>query len=372
MTATGHALLVYLEPTPYILGLIEQLRRCSPWRLEVAFLGKDLSQDWKLQLPTGFRLATGSPIEALRAVLREIGDPQLRLLHLCGWGGHAALVPAMMKAAARGIPVVVESDTQAPFDEPVVRRVVKRLAYPLLFRLPKMFLPGGSRQRHYLRSYGVPDARSRIVQMTVDVEAIAGFARQFLAQHRLAWRAARQIDAGDVVFLFVGRLEEHKGIRELMAAFRQLDGDTPSSRLVIVGDGALRDEVRRRAVADPRIFAGGRLQGAELMQAYCSADVFVLPSEFEPWGLVVNEAMASGLPVIVSDRVGCADDLVGGRDTGLVYRPSGEAALAHAMRQLLTDHDARTRMGANAARLMSHWTLHDEASRIVSAWQAVT
>jgi len=371
LSSTGRAVLLYLEPTPYILGLLEEIRAQSPWPVEAWFLGQDLSQDWRLQLPDYCRIVDGSAGGAFREIRKVIRKPRVRILHLCGWGGHGALAPSIMLASLYGVPVVVESDTQEPFDAPLLRRLAKRVLYPALFRIPKMFLPGGIRQRDYLKSYGVPDAKLRIAQMTVDVASIKRFARGFGTERRAAWRSAHRIDQGAVVFLFVGRLEKHKGLGTLIAAFGQLAPSNLAARLVIVGDGSMREEVARAAAADSRILSCGRLQGGELLAAYCAADVLVLPSQFEPWGLVVNEAMACGLSVIASDRVGCVDDLILGRDTGIVYPAEQPEALLRAMRQAASNDEARRRMIANASRVIAGWTLQEEAARVVAAWNSV-
>ena len=121
-----------------------------------------------------------------------------------------------------------------------------------------------------------------------------------------------------MVFLFVGRLESHKGVDCLIEAFRKLNVERSRARLVLVGDGALREMVLTIAEANSSISYLGRLSGDDLWATYVSCDVLVLPSSFEPWGLVVNEAMAFGLPVIVTEEVGCVDDLVMDGHEGLV------------------------------------------------------
>ena len=371
MSSVGRAVILYLEPTPYILGLLEEIRAQSLWTIEAWFLGQNLSQDWRLELPdycSMFDRSAGSAFWKIHELLRK---PGVRVLHLCGWGGHGALVPSIMLASLYGVPVVIESDTQKPFQAPLLRRMIKRVLYPVLFRIPQMFLPAGTRQRDYLKSYGAKDAKLRIAQMTVDVASIMRFARGFGAERRAAWRSAHRIDEDAVVFLFVGRLEKHKGLGALIAAFEQLAASDLNARLVIVGDGSLRDEVGRAAAADVRIASCGRLQGDELLSAYCAADVLVVPSEFEPWGLVVNEAMACGLLVIASDRVGCGDDLILGRDTGIVYSADQPDGLLRAMRQASSSEASRLRMKANASHVITDWTLQEEASRVVAAWNTV-
>jgi glycosyltransferase involved in cell wall biosynthesis/GT2 family glycosyltransferase len=135
--------------------------------------------------------------------------------------------------------------------------------------------------------------------------------------------------AGETLrFLFVGRLIERKGIDVLLEAFRRVDG----GELRIVGDGPLREAVESAASKDARIRLLGHRDGAELASAYRDAHVLVVPSLYEPWGLVVHEGLAHGLPVIVTDQVGAGDDLIDSGTNGYVV-PAGSAhALAGAMR----------------------------------------
>jgi glycosyltransferase involved in cell wall biosynthesis len=114
----------------------------------------------------------------------------------------------------------------------------------------------------------------------------------------------------------------------------------------------------------------GRLEGERLLAAYCSADALVLPSRVEPWGLVVNEGMAAGLPIIVSNRVGCASDLVDGHETGIVYDYAGTDGLFDAMAAMTRNSDLRRIMSTTARVLISSWTLQAEAERILAAWNS--
>ncbi|MBI3240881.1 MAG: glycosyltransferase family 4 protein, partial [Chloroflexi bacterium] len=123
------------------------------------------------------------------------------------------------------------------------------------------------------------------------------------------------------VFLYVGRLEPHKGIQDLLDAFVDLPKESRKSHLIIVGDGSMRRLIESAARTHPAVEYLGRLSGNALIHAYSRADVFVLPSRVEPWGLVINEAMAASLAVIATDRVGCVDDLVREGENGRVLKP---------------------------------------------------
>jgi glycosyltransferase involved in cell wall biosynthesis len=336
--------------------------------LDVGFLKENLSQEWGLEVPQYCRFLDRSVLRSARALFADVRRSETVLVHLCGWGGDRRLPLLIAMARLRGVPVFVESDTQAPFNEAGARKVAKRLAYPMLFALPRMFFPGGSRQAAYLQGFGVPERRIRTVNMTVDVEAIATFADDFGQDRRDEWRSSLGLPRDATVFLFVGRLEAHKGISNLLDQFGHVAKEFPSARLLLVGDGSMRSDVKNIADACTWLRAPGRLKGNDLLSAYCSSDVLVLPSAFEPWGLVVNEAMAAGLPAVVSDRVGCGTDLVERSDTGVIYDYTKPDALGDALRRLLIDPGSRQRMGCNASRLISGWTLQAEAERICGAW----
>ncbi len=129
-------------------------------------------------------------------------------------------------------------------------------------------------------------------------------------------------------YLFVGRLIERKGIDVLLEAFRQVRG----GELRIVGDGPLRELVESAAAHDPRIRLLGYRDGAALANAFREAHLLIVPSLYEPWGLVVHEGLAHGLPVVVTDQVGAGDDLIDSGTNGYVVRAGSAHALAEVMR----------------------------------------
>ena len=129
-------------------------------------------------------------------------------------------------------------------------------------------------------------------------------------------------------FLFVGRFIERKGLEVLLEAFRLVD----SGELWLVGDGPLREAVSHAAAQDARIRVLGHVQGQALSDLYADSDVLIVPSLYEPWGLVVHEGLAHGLPVITTDQVGAAADLVDPNVNGYVVPAGSVQATAGAMR----------------------------------------
>ena len=138
---------------------------------------------------------------------------------------------------------------------------------------------------------------------------------------------------------------------------------------MFVGDGELRLELER-FVSDQgfqRVRFLGFHNQTEISKAYVAADLLVLPSDYETWGLVVNEAMCSSLPIVAGDRVGSAVDLVRNGYNGYTF-PSGDVpALAQRLAPLLSDAELRQRMGENSRKVISSWGLDETASGIVRA-----
>jgi glycosyltransferase involved in cell wall biosynthesis len=276
-----------------------------------------------------------------------------------------------MFAAQYPIAVVVESDTPPPFANTRWKAMVKRIVYPWLFRVPEMFLPGGTRQSQYLKQYGVPENRIRIANMTVDTLAITDYVDARRAGDLEAARSRFGLKQGGITLLFVGRVEEHKGVLCLVQAFEALQQSYKDVNLLIVGDGQVWRQICEATSGNDGVVLTGRLSGNDLLDAYAVADVFVLPSFFEPWGLVVNEAMAAGLPAIVSERVGCVDDLVVSEETGLLVKVNSVESLSMAMSRLADNSELRYHMSLNARAHIKSWTLENEAEIIIETWEKI-
>lgn len=360
-------LLIYIEPTSYLMPLWREIRARSSVETRLIFLEENLTQPWNLDLQGDrhVEVLRGSRSVKLARLWQLLRRRDVRLLNLAGWG-HPLLMAALLLAGMRGIPVTMESDTQY---EPAVawwRRALKRLVLPPLFRIPRRFLAAGTRQAAYFMRYGVRQDRIRIAQMTVDV-------RSFMEQVERHRVEATSVSCRDkpTVFLYVGRLEDYKGVQDLLDAFATLFEEGGQTRLIIVGDGSLRARVEDIAHGHPAIDYLGRLSGEALYFAYACADVFVLPSRVEPWGLVVNEAMAAGLPVIATDRVGCVDDLVRDGENGRIVPSASRAHLVGAMRSFIRQPETAATMARMSRQIISGWTIEDEAQIMLDAWREI-
>jgi glycosyltransferase involved in cell wall biosynthesis len=251
----------------------------------------------------------------------------------------------------RGIKVLVRGDSHLNVPRSRVKSAAKYLPYRWFLNRIDAHLFVGAANRAYLRAYGVPDGKLFFVPHFVDNAFFASRADRA----RTAGEASRirhefGIPSDGVAFLFAGRLVEMKHPDHFIRACA-LVGHVADSRVhgIVVGDGPLRPELESLAAASgaPVSFAGFKNQTA-VPAYYAAADAMVLPSDGrETWGLVVNEGMACGLPVIVSGAAGCVGDLVEHGVNGFVFPKGDIDRLAECMRATMAAD--RRRMG-NAAR----------------------
>ncbi len=193
---------------------------------------------------------------------------------------------------------------------------------------------------------------------------------RFSPAHRSARLRARYGFAPeDLVVLYVGRLAKEKELDRLFAAFAGLRPSAPHLRLLVVGDGPDRGRLERRYGGEGVVFAGYQ-EGEALSAHYASADCFAFPSRTETFGNVVQEAMASGLPV-VGVAAGGVRDVVRAGETGLLADPDDPADFARMLGRLVLDADLRRRLGraGREAALAASWSV--VLDRLLASYTAV-
>src|SRR5262249_44570835 len=215
-----------------------------------------------------------------------------------------------------------------------------------VFSWPTGFLVVGEANRIYYRAFGVEPDRLYPCPHSIDVGRFAHPADVFESE-AARWRQQLGIACDQRVLLFAGKFERKKRPVELMRAVQTLRDPAPV--LVMVGGGELEAEVNALAAVDRERFRVLPFQNQSRMPVvYRLADLFVLPSAFgETWGVAVNEALASGRPVLVSDRVGCAGDVVDS-SCGLIFSSADPTALARALTDMLEDRKKLAEMGRTA------------------------
>jgi glycosyltransferase involved in cell wall biosynthesis len=168
-----------------------------------------------------------------------------------------------------------------------------------------------------------------------------------------------------VRFLYCGQLIDRKGVDLLVESFLTIARFDPGTTLTLVGEGPKRDELTRRVPPDlaPRIRFLGFESVEQLPRRFSDADVLVLPSRHDGWGVVVNQALAASLAIVCSDAVGAADDLVEPQRNGLVFARGDGAALTSCLRALASNPALVTTMGRRSRELALTWTPQQAVDR---------
>jgi len=207
------------------------------------------------------------------------------------------------------------------------RNLAKRLLYATYMkRMYDLFLGVGSLTLAYLRAFGVPPERTGLFPYAVDVEDFRSRSR-LLPEERRAWRRRLGVPEGARVVLSLAKLNSREAPWDLLRAFGRLDQrDHEDTWLVLAGDGPDRPALERQA--GPRVRFPGYVPYPDLPALYAAADLFVHPAREERWGVSVQEALACGLPVVASSRVGAAFDLLASGGNGFHYTAGDDAELA--------------------------------------------
>lgn len=341
-------------------------------------VGFDRAFAWDLPLLDGYRWSElprrdGHPQLSrffgirLRGVARWLREQRLDALVTTGWNSYA-LVQTAIAARRLGLPLLARGDSH----DLRRRGLATRLLHRAFLTLFDGFLVVGKANRRFYRRRGVADSQLFDCPHFVDNE-------RFAAQHaeavprRAELRAQWGVPEDAACALFAGKLVEVKNLPEALDALHVAVVAAPRLHLLIVGDGPLGEALRARVEREklPVSFAGFLNQG-EIAQAYAAADFLLLPSRSETWGLVVNEAMACGLPAIVSDGVGCAEDLVQPGVTGFVYRAGSPEELAARLIAMAGDGEGRRRMGEAArVRVTSDYTVERAVDGTLAALRAL-
>lgn len=272
--------------------------------------------------------------------------------------------------AIGGIPMLLRGESNLLHPRNWHVRVLKELILRPLLKLFSGCFYIGQANKEYFKHYGMPEASLFHAPYSVDNDYFKTQASE-LRPHNFECKQRFGLDNRGPVILFAGKLVEKKQPLQLLRAFTRVRAVEPCA-LLFAGDGPLRsiieEEIRRNVIPDVKI--SGFLNQSELPRAYAAADIFVLPSKIEPWGLVINEAMSSALPVITTDRVGCARDLVRDSFNGFIIPWNDEERLSSVIARLVENPLLREEMGRRSSEMIDGWSVSRSADGILLGLRA--
>ncbi len=347
---------------PYhVARLTAAARVCDVLGVEVAGRSKDYA--WtRTDAATNFQRTTllqdsfreqAKPGELRERMYEVLGSYRPDAVAIPGWSSRAAIL-ALQWSLKRYVPSVLMSESQARDDRRTYTREWIKARTVGLFSAA---LVGGVLHKEYLLQLGMA---AQNVFLGYDIVDNAYYASGASSARANASNTRQRLGLPASYFLASNRFIPKKNLSFLLRAYSRYVAGCRSNpwRLVLLGDGSLRSElealVAQIGIAD-KVMLPGFIQYPDLPSYYALASAFVHASTTEQWGLVVNEAMASGLPVLVSNRCGCAEELVRDGENGFQFDPADESELARRMAEIANNEELRCRMARASFERIQAW-----------------
>jgi glycosyltransferase involved in cell wall biosynthesis len=365
---------------PYRIPVFNEVARNSEIDLHVIFLAEIDSgmRDWMV-----FKDEIRFPYEVLRScrvrwgrhnilinrglerALREVA-PQVIL---CGGYNYIASWQALFWAKRNRVPFLLWAESHAQ-ERRAKHRWTELMKRSFVRRCQGFVVPGKA-SREYLTAFDVRQERIFTAPNAIDNELFERIAHE-TRSNADEWRGRLRLPSR--FFLFVGRMVEEKGVFDLLGAYAKLPPPLRTKvGLVFVGDGSARAKLERQVQAFrlDLVRFYGFVQKDSLPRFYGLADASILPTHTDAWGLVVNEAMACGVPVVCTDRAGCTADLIAENWNGYIVPARDVQKLAEVIEQLAKCPEILERMGQNGSRRIQDYSPIRCAEGISAAARAV-
>ncbi|HEY9003246.1 MAG TPA: glycosyltransferase family 4 protein [Mucilaginibacter sp.] len=268
-----------------------------------------------------------------------------------GWAYHGHL--KAIRYFKNRIPVFFRGDSTLLDETGGIKSVLKSIYLKWVYKHIDHAFNVGARNKDYFKKYGLKDSQLSFAPHAIDNDR---FAEDRHAEAQLL-REKLDIKSDDILILFAGKLENKKSPLLLLEAFLSIK--KPGTHLLFIGNGALENALKLQADNAENIHFMPFQNQKAMPAAYQAADLFCLPSQGpgETWGLAVNEAMACGRAILVSDKVGCAIDLVKEKYNGAIFQSKHLADLIIALKKLINSKAVLHKYGHNSKDIIQDWTL---------------
>lgn len=333
---------------------------------------------WDTSLLEGYRHkflskthgSTNAVVPAIRVLIADLKRYRYDALVVHGYT-HWLYWLTFLSAWLIGVPIFLRGTSTLLDQPPLVKRALKAIMLRFLIRKAAACLYLGTCNKQFYRHYGADERRLFFTPHVVE-NAFFNQQAKSLRGQKYGLRKRFGIEDEDPVVLFCGKLIPKKQPLHLLKAFARIRREH-RCHLLYVGEGVLRKDIEREVAQKgiPDVHFAGFLNQSAIGEAYAIADLLVLPSLWgETWGLVVNEAMNFSLPIVVSDKVGAAYDLVRQGVNGYIVPAGDVKALAEAITDLITDEEKRNSFGRKSAEIIEGWSIDAHIRGIVQALQA--
>lgn len=256
-------------------------------------------------------------------------------LLVIGWNFHSHL-QAMRHYRGR-LPVLFRGDSTLLDEQPGWRKIARRLALRWVYRHVDKALYVGTENKKYFLAHGLRENQLVFAPHAIDNERFASTSTENYAEMAETMRQNLGLNAGDIAVLFAGKLEVVKNPVLLLRAIKRYNQlYTPCLKMIFVGNGPLESILKTLSFNDNNFRFIGFQNQSQMPVIYRLGNIFCLPSQCETWGLSINESLACGIPVLASDKTGCAVDLIEGHIHGLVFKNNDETDLIHKLRLMVS------------------------------------
>ena len=287
--------------------------------------------------------------------------------------GYASLSDwlAFLGAWVSRTPILLRGESHLINYRPGLKMIFKSVVLLPLFKAISAFLPIGTLNTAYYKHYGVSGKKMFLTPYCVDNTL---FSKWYQALHGKREQIKKKlgIQANLSVVLYASKMMPRKRAIDILKAYETIH-DKVSAAVVFVGDGKERPalEVYAKQHNLKNVYFAGFKNQTELPEYFAVADVFVLPSTDEPWGLIINEVMNFGLPIITTDQVGAGPDLVKHGENGFIYPVGDVEKLSNCLLKLLNDSGLRNTMGNRSLTMINKWSYTEDVEGILSALKYV-
>ena len=329
----------FTEPASYTVDLIKYVY--EPLKIDFCFLKSKSKAKSNLVESRNIFLDQLSFLKKLTYVLKVLDKYDLVIFN--SYNNYTFILSMLLKLFGfKKTKFAIESDTQLLIPQNKFKQIIKRIYLSYIFRKKYVYgLAGGNfTHKDLFRYYGMNERNIFLMPLMVN---------------NSKFYPKKDVNKKEFIFLFVGRLIKRKNVEALIKVFNN-NFEDKKAILKIVGDGPLFDYLSKKYSSN-KVKIMGDLFDGKLVKEFNKSSVFVCPSYFEPWGLVVNEALSSALPVIARCEVGSTWDLINNKKTGFIVK--NDKQLAEKMLEFFNKSDLLDMYSKNAHDLMSNYWNYD-------------
>lgn len=359
-------LVFFVEVKTYILDLIHEVYENTPWEYQYVFESDIIAEEDRCFMPQNYTICGHDCRKIVRSVFDKTG-PDFAIIN--GYYGRMQTA-AIRQCRRKNIPYAIEADTPLNIPSNPLKAQMKKIYLSKKLRNALCYgFAGGTLQQENLEYYGIARDHCYLMPMSVSMKNIDKILERLPSKDELK----REHGIGEkYLILYVGRFVGVKNISLLIDAFSELFSERKDVALILVGDGPEHENLKRQAhnPAVGNVYFMGYNTGEKLIEYYKMADIFVLPSCYEPWGLVVNEAMTCRLPVVVSSVVGCRRDLVKEGYNGYIFE-DGKAKDMYCKLKMILDSGDYSRLGGNGRKIMERWNFATYKGSFIDAVEEI-